>query len=357
MPNKNIDLFEKKLSVNTQCYNCLDATIKHISPYCFKCFDKKTYMDFRNENVNYAFEAKKYWQMIYDENAVYLDKNFSTEFPEAFYSRIWELTILKYLHRYNSKGIKLIVQTGKGSKTDFCFKIDDNPFYVENICVNPSKKPLYNIKNINGLNFKISVSEKLSDSNASYKESLSSAIKLKGITKFNSGYKKHISQNGLGGLILCISMAKFVLSERPVDCAMAALSCIFPISEIPQVSIIADKNNRLGMQEPHYIYQSCFTKSSNAATIKTDYFFNKQFNYISAIIISHSDCTFFPDVENYQLCNWEGRKGEARNDFLLIHNPFAKFPLPKGFFSVQEEVESKIDGNNCKIIKKFFKDK
>ncbi|OJA01040.1 hypothetical protein BEV13_00905 [Rickettsiella grylli] len=62
MPNKNIDLFEKKLSVNTQCYNCLDTTIKHISPYCFKCFDKKTYMDFRNENVNYAFEAKKYWQ-------------------------------------------------------------------------------------------------------------------------------------------------------------------------------------------------------------------------------------------------------------------------------------------------------
>lgn len=295
--------------------------------------------------------------MIYDENAVYLDKNFSTEFPEAFYSRVWELTILKYLRSYNSKGIKLIVKAGKESKTDFCFKIDGNSFYVENICVNPSKKPLYKIKNTNGINFKINLSNNLSDRNAFYKESLSSAIKLKGITKFNSGYKKHISQNGLGGLILCISMAKFVLSERPVDCTMAALNCIFPVSEILHVSIIPDKNNRLSIQEPHYIYQSCFTKSSNAAIIKTDYFFNEQFNYISAILISDSDCTFFPDIENYELCHWDGRTEEARNDFLLIHNPFAKFPLPNDFFSVQEEVTGRTDDNNCKIIKKFFKDK
>ena len=53
-----------------------------------------------------------------------------------------------------------------------------------------------------------------------------------------------------------------------------------------------------------------------------------------------------PDIEKYvDYCNWRN----CRNDYTLIHNPFAKVRIPIGLFNVAREVTAMFTGDGIDI--------
>lgn len=123
--------------------------------------------------------------------------------------------------------------------------------------------------------------------NSYFKEKCSGALKEK-TEKYTNGYKAYIMENGEGGLILFILMPPPGFDVGPIDYIPTILSCLLPISEISQFPIIADKNNQLIMGKPYYEYQKSYAKSNSNVSIENYYFDNKDFNYISAVVISTS---------------------------------------------------------------------
>ncbi|OGT43635.1 MAG: hypothetical protein A3F13_06760 [Gammaproteobacteria bacterium RIFCSPHIGHO2_12_FULL_40_19] len=116
------------------------------------------------------------------------------------------------------------------------------------------------------------------------------------------------------------------------------------------IPIIDDSNSgRRSMGKPYRIPQENFekvTKKTDKPTpIKIDYFANDEYSHISAILISYNGCVFFPDIDQFLLLNW----ASCKNDYMLVHNPFARVKLPVGFFNVLREVTATIINGGTEI--------
>lgn len=70
-----------------------------------------------------------------------------------------------------------------------------------------------------------------------------------------------------------------------------------------------------------------------------DYFSSSEYRHISAILISYDFSVFFPGIDQHMpFIKWR----DCRNDYLLVHNPYAKVKLPVGFLDVLREVTATI---------------
>ena len=65
-------------------------------------------------------------------------------------------------------------------------------------------------------------------------------------------------------------------------------------------------------------------------SIQSAYFATDEYSHLSAALLSQTPWVFCPDLCPF---GWD----KTNNDFILIHNPRAKIPLPKGIFHVQKE--------------------
>ncbi|MCG2791345.1 MAG: hypothetical protein L6305_06305, partial [Actinomycetia bacterium] len=59
-------------------------------------------------------------------------------------------------------------------------------------------------------------------------------------------------------------------------------------------------------------------EKANRSPVKLDYFFCTDYSEISAVIYSNVDLLNFPD--------------SPEQSFVIVKNPFAKNPIPKGYF-------------------------
>lgn len=119
-----------------------------------------------------------------------------------------------------------------------------------------------------------------------------------------------------------------------------------------QIPVIHDElNMKHELGEPYHEQQPSFKKVSNKipgepeAELKMDYFANNEYSHISAILLSYDGCVFFPGLDQYTAIQWK----KCRNDFILVHNPFATIPLPVGIFDVSLEVTASIIGDEVAI--------
>lgn len=84
----------------------------------------------------------------------------------------------------------------------------------------------------------------------------------------------------------------------------------------------------------HY---DAFNTKQNGSTVSKRCFLDDEYKYISAIL--------------YSLANAYDNSKPLGYDFILLHNPYAKNPLKKGFLKIGQEFEVVIDGNNAKLEK------
>lgn len=266
--------------------------------------------------------AKAFWNEIFSRNRQYLDKTFSIELACNFLARLWELTLLEYLNKFD---VDMLIQSGRHSKPDFKFKLKDEIFYLEAIAVSSGKvtslqKPIGKAKFV-------PINE--------YKERLCAAFIEKAVVKYNGkkgkGYKNVVRDSD--GLILAISMGEIDFQNQPGDIYLA-LSCFFGFS---------DRKVDINTGEFKYDFEPAFLKKSSP--IDVGYFINDNYSHVSAVILSHSPFVHYPGYEDFLV--WP----HCKNDFVLIHNPFAKVKLPRRFFSVCESYEAMIQNNRVNITK------
>lgn len=310
--------------------------------YCMKnkdsifqmLFDKEgkdsLYTAIRNEQDPWHAEAKAYWQHLYNQHSKFLDDNYPEEIGNDCISRLWELTLINFLAKQEPKGLKRLHHRSKKKKSpDFCFEINGQRFYLEADAPGAGKaeKLRAEFENFKARETPI----------VPYKERLCSAINIKGDINYHGGktpgYKDHIGENA--GLIIAVSMAKIPSFNQPIDYRVD-LSCILGLSPM-KIPIVQTENNERFMGSPYYDHEPEFAKSHSESPIKTNYFTDDAFSHISAILISHTGWVFFPDIDQdkYDMhVRWE----DSRNDYILVHNPFAKAPLPPQLFPVYREI-------------------
>jgi hypothetical protein len=235
---------------------------------------------------------------------------------------------------------------GKSSKPDFFFNIHDkSKFYLEAVSASPGHLLELNVAldDVSGLARNTPIAENM--------ERLCGAIREKAHTKYygekTCGYKCYMGENS--GLIISVSLAKIPFHNQTNN-FYVDLSCIFGMSPM-KFPLLPNLKSGYTMGNPYHDHQPSFNKTSKKqdekpSPIKTDYFSNDEYNHVSAILLSHTGLTFFPDIENYvDYCNWKN----CRNDYILIHNPFAKVPLPTGFFNVVREVSATLTEGSITI--------
>ena len=306
----------------------------------------KFYEIFRVDKHPYCQPAKIYWQTLYEQHHLFLDKNFHSALRVETYDRLWELTLIEFLVQHRDKGLEVISMSRNNiSKPDFCFSVQGNKFYFEAACVGPGKaqaliEPFVNLKARN-----TPIAENM--------ERFCSKIDEKGNKAYYEKYKKSMDENS--GFILAISMAKIPFQNQTRN-FNNELRCLFGMSAL-KFQITHDSTGKGSMGNPHHTEQKSFdkvTKKTDGDTpIKMDYFSNEEYSHISGILISYTDMVFFPGFDQYFPINWN----HCQNDYVFVHNPFAKRKLPVGFFNVLREVTASIvdGGIDIKIIDKTQK--
>jgi hypothetical protein len=94
--------------------------------------------------------------------------------------------------------------------------------------------------------------------------------------------------------------------------------CVLPFGN----EVIEIKLDSLEVLDVHYQYQDA-SYNKSGSSVSTNIFLNSKYDVISAILFSNVDALNYP--------NYPG------NDFVLIHNPIAKNPLPIGFIKLGRE--------------------
>lgn len=302
----------------------------------------KMYEVFRTDKYPYCQPAKHYWQTLYEKHHASLDENFASSLRQDTYSRLWELTLVEFLAQYQSRGLTPIKMSGKNiSKPDFCFTVQNDKFYLEATCAGPGEAEALNEPAVHLKVKSTPIAENM--------ERFCSAIDEKGNKKYQK-YKKSMDENS--GLILAISMAKIPFQNQTLNYENE-LRCLFGMSPLT-FQIIHDSTGKGSMGNPHYTEQKNFekvTKKTKEATpIKMDYFSSEEYSHISAVLISYTEMVFFPGFDQYFPISWR----HCENDYVLVHNRFAKIKLPIGFFSVLREVTEEIvnEGKVIKVIDK-----
>lgn len=272
------------------------------------------YMYILNEALPWHKEAKRYWNQLFQEYEQFLDKKFRQQFPSNIINSLWELTLVHYLASQTNHGVELLPILGKDkiSTPDFLFSHEDQKFYVEAIC--PSLGHHKNFPEINrplsdisGKARKVPINE--------YRSRLTSATFEKVVNKYDpppdenakkkKGYKITINNDGF---IIAISMATIPFFHQP------GMPAIDIGSFIPNPSTQVTPKNHNGSE--------------------IDIFFrNDKYSYVSAVLISHHWPVFFPDLDKFGEITWKN----CRNDFLLLHNPYAKVPLAHNVFPCLNE--------------------
>lgn len=307
--------------------------------------DDPFYNRIKDNKLPWSDAAKQYWQNLFELLQPYLDNDFAHALAKDSFSRLWELTVVHFLRAHSTKGVDLIKIQKKSSVPDFCFDLLKNRFYVEATCASPGKIAELQIP----LTKKTRARRTPITENM---ERLTAAIREKGLIKYYGekacGYKCAIESDS--GLILAISMSKIDLNNRSNN-FVQDLRCIFGFSDM-QIPIERDKTNvRHKLGKPYYEHQIFFEKVSNkkpgerGAELKMGYFANEEYSHISAILLSYDGHVFFPGLDQYTILHWK----KCRNDFILVHNPFAKTPLPVGIFDVALEVTARITQSEISI--------
>lgn len=295
--------------------------------------------------------SREYWNTVYKKYNSFLDKDFYKEFPSKCINRLWELALIDFLGSLNNKNVKLLEnKPGKSSKPDFCFKHNNQKFYLEAICPEPGSSEKYPFLNAP---LEIGKVRDFASCYQEYEERLLGAFKAKARCKydpsqcdpsqcnhsFKGGYK---SQIGNDGFIIAISMADIPWHNQHLR-PEVDIGCFFSFSPFKNLVTRELKSGEREIKESYYSYQMCFSKEANNSEIKKDCFSTKEYEHVSGVLISQ---------KNFLLSENDIKQGIYNNDFMLIHNPFAKpeIRLAPGLFPVSMEITALLDGEEIVAV-------
>lgn len=302
------------------------------------------YMQFKHDSVIWHRSARDYWNQLYNKYKQYLDDNFPTKFPNEFLRSLWELKLISYLYSLKRGSFEEIIK-GKVESPDFKWRADKRSYYIEAIC--PKKGSIKNYPYLNTQLSNVPIARDGTSGHREYRERLTGAFRQKAVCKYDPtlcdpaicnhgqhgrGYKDVIGENGY---IIAISMADIDFINQPLNWRVD-LSCFFPCS--PYLTMDIDRSANI--HDTYHSYSPSFVKGSykdkeKISSISVDIFGNNKYAHVSAVIVSHFWQVLFPKLNQHErFLNF----GISDNDFMLIHNPFALYPLDHGLLPVEREL-------------------
>lgn len=248
----------------------------------------------------------------------YLDKKFTKEILSGDHKKIvsslWEIIILSSLK--NNSSITIADHKVKGP--DWKIKVGEYEYYIEATCAHlpnsVGNSEIHRLINKFSHTGTTVSDEKLPEE---VKSRISNAIS----GKINRD--ANFMGNQKAGYILCVSYGSFPLYS---SCDLyKAVETILPVSSL-RVEI--DAHNQ-SMYNEHLSYKGCFKKLTTGAVISTDVFGNEAYAWISAVLFSKAEpCLLLENSNLFPSVNWNG----VKNDFVLVHNQKAKYPLQEDIF-------------------------
>ena len=283
------------------------------------------YEELRIGTHSKSFEIKNFINTKYEYNKEYLDADFPNRLRYEFESRLWELTICDYLRTNNSIYLlsRALYAVKNISFPDFCFIFDKKRFFIE--CVTVSSGSCKELS----IPFKESLGIAHRSPREEYKERFCQAIDSK-IIKYKEKYHKVMSE--LDGFIIAVSSGKIGQHIHPND-PFLELSCLHGLSERMYNAISG---------AILFIRSDKFNKKSNgsSSTIKTDYFVNDQYSYLTAVLYSRNLAVCFSgsELDLYGIPS-------PSTEFILSHSPNSKNKLDNSVFPVQKEYRDILKDN------------
>jgi type I restriction enzyme S subunit len=148
-------------------------------------------------------------------------------------------------------------------------------------------------------------------------------IKLRYCSVIDKKYKKYydytqkkiISEDDC--YVIAVNCRAIPSASKEIDIPRI-VRCVLPFgNEVIEIDI-----DSLEVLDVHHQYQGA-SYNESGSPVSTNIFLNSDYDVISAILFSNVDALNYP--------NYPG------NDFVLIHNPIAKNPLPRGFIELGRE--------------------
>jgi hypothetical protein len=87
------------------------------------------YTFIRDEQAIWHKGAKYYWHAVYNRYHQYLDDDFVKKFPQEFFARLWELTMIHFLGTQQSKSTLQLCDVG-GTRKDSKPDLTPLPLYL-----------------------------------------------------------------------------------------------------------------------------------------------------------------------------------------------------------------------------------
>lgn len=142
------------------------------------------------------------------------------------------------------------------------------------------------------------------------------------------------------GLIIFISTGKIPFHSRIEPYEL--VSVFFGTGDL--TFVIDVKKNKCVSK--HYSYKPTFNKN-NGKPISNEWLLFPKYKHVSGVILSQAQSFTMLDwtKTSSRILDW---RSELCNDFILIHNPHAHIPVPKGILPVRNEISYDIE--NSKIV-------
>ena len=153
--------------------------------------------------------------------------------------------------------------------------------------------------------------------------------------KHDNKYKGYIARNIVGdhdAFVIAVNSSKLSFAWPHGSIIPEIIKAVFPVGD-PQLEIDRKSHAVLGRS---FQYRSSIKKNSGNS-VPTDIFLNPDYKGITGILFSHVSVTRSPEA--------------IGSDFVFVHNPLARNPLPEGCFNFGAEYTTQDHGATYDLTK------
>jgi hypothetical protein len=257
-------------------------------------------------------KTKDWMESMWQQYEQYADPGFLLKFKSNFTERSWEL----YLgSTFLNRGFKLGTNSGEGPDFDVCDKDGVRKTWVEAIAVGPGKGE----DRVPEPNYERVVDRPI--------DAMCLRITNALTTKYNDKYLRDLRNGRIAAnapYVIAIDKSELVHLDGNVP---LILKVLFGIGDLRLTFPVPQRGDMHRRDKPERSWsRKSKVQKVNGTSIPTIYFETSEYEGISAVIYSTRHVINSPRVPT-----------EMGEHFIIVHNPFAKNPLPPGVFPFGEE--------------------
>lgn len=268
----------------------------------------------RDENRQKIFNGRNYMEELWAQYYKYADKDFPKKLSEDFHARFWEMYLTCTLLE---RAYGVLPKSTRAKGPDICIQDAKQRIYLE--AVTPDEGQEDNRDRVPEM--QMMKATRVPDEQITLRYCGAIADK-------HEKYKKYLSEDIItpsDSYIIAINSCKINQAIMEIE-PPRILKAVLPVG-YEQVTISKTTGSIVSW---NYQYRNNITRS-NRSLVNTDIFLNRDYEGLSGILYSRTDLFNKPPIMG--------------DNFIFIHNPLARNPIPCGYFKfgIEYNIELKSD--------------